>query len=169
MQQQINPEPRSPQAIVNQPNGKDLEAKEIKPPSPAPADSPGALKPNSTTKPVLHRQQRIQLQYTPVGVNAQHFKKVFDKLGFEQQIQPVSPSSQIPNTILYGSQVSLEDVKIVAFAFIRAGIVLRSIQPLPNGVPNKETSFIKVVADQQFQDAEPLKVNQILQAGFPLP
>ncbi|MBD2328466.1 TIR domain-containing protein [Alkalinema sp. FACHB-956] len=166
LEKQINPGTSPAKIIATETEGK----------SPSPSNSGAGIQPpiapnptSPTAKPVLKRLQKITLQYTPIGVDAQHFKRVFTKLGFDQDIQPLSETTQIPNTILYGSGVSTEDVKIVAFAFIRAGITIRSIQPLSNGTSNNEANIIQVVTDNQFNHAEPLGPEKIFQQGLPLP
>ncbi|MGI0491780.1 toll/interleukin-1 receptor domain-containing protein [Alkalinema pantanalense CENA528] len=172
LQQQVNESQDNAVAGTAQKISKDVEKTASLPRSTAAEAVKPANKNNA--KPILDRRQPIQLQYTPIGIDAQHFKTVFTKLGFDQQIQPILPSTQPPNTILYGSQVSIEDVKIVAFAFIRAGIIIRSIQPLSPENPsvsnqNKGDNLIKVVADTRFNNADPLGATTILQKGLPLP
>ena len=81
----------------------------------------------ATTSPEQHSNTRIQ--YFKKATDSPKLVNALKDLGFEDVSERTASNPRETNGIWYGARVPENDVKLVAFALMRAGIDLQSIQP----------------------------------------
>lgn len=123
---------------------------------------------SNVSKTVTQKPEVTTVKYYPKNVDSAVIQNSLSKLGLKFETGQ-SPNQNIPtNSIRFGSKVTLEDVKLVAYTLIRAGVELKAIRPFPK--PDEPQSLlIQVGADKTLNTRRPLTVEQIRQAPkFPI-
>lgn len=125
------------------------------------------LSSNVTNKPI-QKPNVVTVKYYPKNVDSAVIQDSLSKLGLKFETEQ-SPNQNIPtNSIRFGSNVTLEDVKLVAYTLIRAGVELKAIRPFAKP-DDPKSSLIQVGADKSLNTRPPLTVEQIRQAPkFPI-
>ncbi|MFB8789116.1 MAG: hypothetical protein U7123_09760 [Potamolinea sp.] len=125
------------------------------------------LSSNVPNKPT-QKQNIVTVKYYPRNVDSAVIQESLSKLGLKFETEQ-SPNQNIPtNSIRFGSKVTLEDVKLVAYTLIRAGVELKAIRPFAKP-DDPKSSLIQVGADKSLNTRPPLTVEQIRQAPkFPI-
>jgi hypothetical protein len=150
---------------------KDLnQSKAATPDQPAPAASPkppdsGAAASEPTPSP--EPTPPITIEFPVQGINPTPIAKAFRKLG----LTPQTIATRVPadtNVIYYGKDVDPNQVRAVAYALIRAGTVIRGIQPF-DPTDSTKVASIQVGNLPDFQDKPPLTVEEIRDKSLPLP
>lgn len=108
------------------------------------------------------------VKYYPKNVDSSVIQDSLSKLGLKLETGQ-SPDPNIPtNSIRFGSQVTLEDVKLVAYTLIRAGVELKAIRPFVKP-DDPKSLLIQVGADKTLNTRPPLTVEDIRKAPkFPI-
>lgn len=115
---------------------------------------------SESTKP--DSRENITVQYFPKDVDRQIVEKSLRELGFN--LISGRPNLKIPtNAIWFGSEVPIEDVKLVAFTLIRAGVEIKVIRPFRNPGGSK-ARLIQVGSDAQYVSSPPLSPDEIQRA-----
>jgi len=106
------------------------------------------------------RAREITVEYFPKDFDPEVVRDALQELGFRlvvrQAILPDIPT----NSIWFGSLVSIEDVKLVAYTLIRAGVKIKAIRPFRTR-PAERASLIQVGGDALLVDAPALTVEEI--------
>lgn len=108
-------------------------------------------------------RQKITVQYFPKDVDRQIVERSLRELGFELTSGQPNLKNVPTNAIWFGSEVPIDDVKLVAYTLIRAGVDIKIIRPFRNPGGSK-ARLIQVGSDAQYQSSSPLSVNEIQQA-----
>jgi hypothetical protein len=118
----------------------------------------------------LEWRSQVTVKYYAKAEEPPTVKSAIEKLGFQQvQIKPSIVKNVPNNLILYGESVNPEDVKLVAYTLIRAGIEIKAIRPFHSLKLKKENvSTIQVEAQAELQFSPPLKVEEIRNSSLPL-
>ncbi|MBW4445165.1 MAG: TIR domain-containing protein [Plectolyngbya sp. WJT66-NPBG17] len=132
-------------------------------PAPDPAD------PSPSPDAVIQRETPVTIEYYPKDIDPKTVRDAFTKLGFNLDIKKPEVTDVPINVIFYGENVEQEDVKLVAYALIRAGAEIKYIQPFRGDYAKRKPSIIQVGAERKFQDKPPLEVEQIRNQSLPLP
>jgi TIR domain len=116
------------------------------------------------------RSQAVSVQFDPTGINAATIGKTLTKLGFthsQRSVDSSTPRQTEPaaRTIYYQPETNPDQVKIIAFTFLRAGVPIAAIQPFPPDSPTATQIEIMPVSGK----AKPLTSLEILQRSLPLP
>jgi TolA-binding protein len=139
--------------------------------SASPAPSPSSVPAPSTpaqTQPMVQRLRPITVEYYPKDVDPEALQATLTKLGFNLEIKK-SEVTNIPiNILFYGKNVSEDDVKLVAYTLIRAGVQIRAIQPFTKLADEKAT-VIQVGALPGLDSKPALEVEKIRSQSLPLP
>ncbi|MEK6325547.1 MAG: SPOR domain-containing protein [Acidobacteriota bacterium] len=77
----------------------------------------------------LVRRRAVTIQYVANSSQKERVETALQRLGFTRIKSQANPTNTPPDTILFGSSVDLEDVKLVAYAFISAGAQIKEIRP----------------------------------------
>ena len=107
--------------------------------------------------------KNITVQYFPKNVDGDKVTKAFEELGYKVEIGNTQVNNVESNSIWFGSNVKIEDVKLVALTLIRAGVKIKVIRPFKNSGTRK--NLIQVGADALYQNRNALTVNEIVQAS----
>jgi tetratricopeptide (TPR) repeat protein len=90
--------------------------------------------------PDIAKRRAITIQYFPKDVDRKTVEQAIKELGFELTIITPKPKLEaLPtNAIWFGSEVGAENVKLIAYTLIRAGVNIKAIRPFRNqGSRNK--------------------------------
>lgn len=105
-------------------------------------------------------QTEVIIEYFPKPQDGDRVEQALRKIKYQLIVQPTIVANQPTNAIWFGSQVKLEDVKLVAETLISSGIEIKAIKPF-----QQETEFtrlrIQVGAESQFANQPPLKLEQV--------
>ncbi len=117
--------------------------------------------------PASQRQGVVTVQYFPKDIDRDKVEAALTELGF--RLEP--GTTQVPdvptNSIWFGPQVNIDDVKQVAYVLIRAGVQIKAIRSFRNPSRQK-ASLIQVGADRTVGHRPPLTVDEIRNArDFP--
>lgn len=116
----------------------------------------------------IERRKAITVEYFPKNVDPNVVISALEQLGFKFKAGTANVKNIPTNAIWFGSNVSLEDVKLVAYTLIRAGVKIRTIKPFREPSKDHWASKIQVGADGDYKDSPPLTVEQIRDAtDFP--
>ena len=136
-------------------------------PVPSPVATPTPTPTASTQTQTVQRSRPIIVSYVAKGINAEVLNPVFKKLGFTAETRSAKGATVTSNVIYYSQDVSVDDVKVIAFALIRAGLQIRAIRPLPP--TDTRSAKIEVAAVPDLQTQPPLTVETIRSSSLPLP
>jgi hypothetical protein len=76
----------------------------------------------------LERRKNITIEYFPKDFDKDSVRAALRGLGFTTLIRE-SPGTTPTNSVWFGRSVHVDDVKLVAFTLIRAGVEIRDIRP----------------------------------------
>ncbi len=107
---------------------------------------------------------KISDYYDYINVNA--IKIALTNSGFSF-INKDTDNNRPINAILYGKNVSSDDVKDLAYIMIRAGIKIRAIQPFASQADNF-SSTVQVTSLKQFENYEVWTLQRVQDMKFPL-
>jgi len=103
----------------------------------------------------------ISVQYFPKDVDGKKVESALEESGFSMDRRQ-APVSDIPtNAIWFGSVVSIQEVKLVAYTLIRAGVPIKTIRPFTATSPRRDQALIQVGADRAYVDKDPLTVDEV--------
>lgn len=110
----------------------------------------------------------LQILYYQKGSDAERVKISLDELGYkkiETRVTSAEPLKTGPtNTLAYGANVPLPDVKKIALALIRSGFQIRYVFPTKSN--SEKLQIIRtVVSDGSHLTDPPLTVEQVLHAS----
>jgi len=115
----------------------------------------------------LESRKRVTVQYFPKDVDGKRVEAALLELGFAIDKRQASISNIPTNAIWYGEPVKIEEVKLVAFTLIRAGVQIKAIRPFADNSPRRNAALIQVGADKDVVTNAPLSVEEIRNAtGF---
>ena len=112
------------------------------------------LKQNSGNK------ELITVQYFPKDVDHDIIQETLQKLGFKLETGKPKITEVSTNSIWFGEKVKIEDVKLVAYTLIRAGVQIKAIRPFRN-LSEKNPLLIQIGSDADIQDIQPFTVDKI--------
>ncbi len=123
------------------------------------------VKLNSEVK-VLSTQRKIDrqtttVQYFPKDIDSVILRSTLESLGFNLEIRKPRILDIPTNAIWFGSKAKIEDVKLVAYTLIRAGVQLKSIKLFREETSESRNSLIQVGADRNSVDLPVLTVEEI--------
>lgn len=108
-------------------------------------------------------RKSVTIQYFPKDVDKRIVRKALKELGF-RVIPGRTVVHDIPtNSIWFGSKVRIEDVKLVAYTLIRAGVEIKAIRLFRRSKKNCDY-LVQVGADSALKDKPPLSVAEIREA-----
>ena len=116
---------------------------------------------------LARHEEPVTVQYFPKDVDGDAVRRALEELDFVFETGSSRLQDSPTNTIWFGSGVDLEDVKLVAFTLMRAGVDLRSIKPFrePGG---SRARLVQVGFDGRSANLPPLSVAQVRDAAaFP--
>lgn len=103
----------------------------------------------------------VTVEYFPKDVDGEIVRQAIEELGFRMiESQPVVTEVET-NAIWFGSEVRLEDIKLLAFTLIRAGVQIKVIRPYRQ---DRWRSKIQVGTDASYATWSPLSVETIREA-----
>lgn len=114
-------------------------------------------------------QNGISIRYYQKSIDQQKVILALEEIGFKPLVLPATTSmSNTPtNSIWFGKNVPIEEVKLVAYYLIRGGIEIKSIRPFRDFDGPKMNS-IEIGGDKGIVSAPALSFDQILSANdFP--
>jgi cell division protein FtsL len=135
------------------------------PPLPKPADQGEGKAGSANSAQAVRRSRPVTISYLAEDLNPATLDRVFKKLGFAPVAYQAKGATGPANVIYYSQDVRADDVKLVAFTLIRAGLQIRAIQALPE----TKAETIQVAAVPELQAKPPLDVATIRQQPLPLP
>ncbi len=109
----------------------------------------------------IGRRQSVTVQYFPKDVDPDVVQSTLQKLGFNFKVSKANVLSIPTNAIWFGSKVNIEDVKLVAYTLIRAGVQIKTIKPFRGESANSWASLIQVGADGDYVDSSALRISEI--------
>jgi len=71
----------------------------------------------------------VTVQYFAKDIEGQKVESALKELGFRLEVRPAILETTFTNAIWFGPNVKTEDVKLVAYTLIRAGVEIRDIRP----------------------------------------
>lgn len=107
-------------------------------------------------------RQQVTVRYFPKDVDRRIVEAALRELGFNLTRGQANLPDLPTNAIWFGDDVSIEDVKLVAYTLIRAGVEIKAIRPFRN--PDGKSRQIQVGSDEDYLSREPLSVEEIEQA-----
>jgi len=108
----------------------------------------------------VEKRRAITVQYFPKDVDREIVEGALREVGF-RLISGRTQVADVPtNSIWFGVSVGIEDVKLVAYTLIRAGVKIKAIRPFRNPT-GARASLIQVGADALLIDAPALTVAEI--------
>jgi hypothetical protein len=110
----------------------------------------------------LYRKS-VTIQYFPKDVDKRIVRKALKELGFRVILGRTVVHDIPTNSIWFGSRVRIEDVKLVAYTLIRAGVEIKAIRLFRRSKKNCEY-LVQVGADSALKDKPPLSVAEIREA-----
>jgi TIR domain len=162
-------------------SGASSGASSMPAPAPAPAPAPTPMStpaptPMSTPKPTpkpmpnmaAKLSPRVVVEYYPKEIDAAAFERILSKFGYELRIGKPEVTDTPINVIFYGAAVPEEDVKLVAFTLMRAGVQLRAIQPFRR-LAKEKARVIQVGALRELRQRPVLAAERVLAEPLPLP
>jgi hypothetical protein len=108
-------------------------------------------------------RSKTTVVYFPKDIDPNIIQSTLRNIGFNSEIGKAK-NSDSTNAIWFGSNVNIEDVKIVAYTLIRAGVKIKTIRPFSESSPNRRTSLIQVGADRNYINKSDLSVDEIRNA-----
>jgi hypothetical protein len=116
---------------------------------------------------VVSKSRSATIEYFPKDADGNRVEKALRELGFE--FKPGNPRlPNVPtNTIFYGSEVSPQDVELVASALLQGGITLKLICRL-NNRKTLQKALIEVGSTSNI-DALPLLTKDAIRSGRAIP
>ncbi len=107
-------------------------------------------------------QQRseITIQYFPKDVDRDIVEAALRELGFRLFVGVTQVENVPTNAIWFGANVKIDDVKLVAYTLIRAGVEIKIIRLFRNPMGNR-AHLIQVGADTAYKDKPALTVADI--------
>lgn len=109
----------------------------------------------------IERRQSVTVQYFPKDVDPDIVQSTLKKLGFNFKVSKPNISNIPTNAIWFGSNVNIEDVKLVAYTLIRAGVQIKTIKPFKGNPAEPRASLIQVGADGDYVNSLALSVSEI--------
>ena len=111
----------------------------------------------------IRKREPITIEYLPKDVDREIVEGALKELGF-RLTTGVTQILHVPtNAIWFGASVPIEDVKLVAYTLIRAGVKIKVIRPFRNP-RGARASIVQVGADELYVDAPALTVEEIRSA-----
>lgn len=117
-----------------------------------------------TERQEIERRKLVTVQYFPKNVDPEVIRLTLEQLGFNLQIKQPKVLDIPTNALWFGSNVNLEDVKLVAYTLIRAGVKIKTIKPFRGNPGEPWASLIQVGADGDYVNSPVLSVDEIRQA-----
>jgi uncharacterized protein YoxC len=136
--------------------------------SASPAPSPSPLPSTPAQNQLAKRPQPITVEYYPKDIDPEALEATLTKLGFNLEIKKPEVTDTPINILFYGKNVGEEDVKLVAYTLIRAGVQIRAIQPFTR-LADEKASVIQVGALPELASKPALEVEEIRSQSLPLP
>jgi hypothetical protein len=110
------------------------------------------------TQATPQERSRVTVEYFAKPSDSERLKTVLNSLGFRiKTTEAINPNPT--NVVWYGSEVTANDVKIVALAMIRAGVTLQGIQPFQKSTT--KPLMIQVGHEPRIEDLPPLTTEAI--------
>ncbi|HEX7678030.1 MAG TPA: ATP-binding protein [Thermoanaerobaculia bacterium] len=106
----------------------------------------------------------VTVRYFRKPSDSQKLASALKDLGFTVS-EETAENPRETNCLWYGSKVNENDVKLVAYAIIRAGVDLQCIQPQTN--PNFEPTSIHVGHAPKFEDVSPFTADEVKNTPLP--
>lgn len=118
-----------------------------------------------STNAEIERRKRITIQYFPKldeEVNIRIVVPYLQKFGFQIEAKEPKVTWVSTNSVWFGTNVKIEDVKLVACALISARVKIRAIRPFirPGG---RKASLIQIGAQDSVKTWPVLRVEEILE------
>lgn len=113
-----------------------------------------------------NNRKDITVEYFPkqvdqeIGLDINVVAEELRSLGFRVNVKNPEIAQVPTNAIWFGSSVGIEDVKLVAYTLIRAGVQIRIIRPFGT-LSSSNSNLIQVGADVAYQNTPPLTVDEI--------
>ncbi|NJK53397.1 MAG: hypothetical protein HC936_12360 [Leptolyngbyaceae cyanobacterium SU_3_3] len=117
---------------------------------------------------MVQRSSPVTIEYYPKDIDPEAVQKTLTKLGFNLNIKQASVTDAPLNILFYGRNVSEDDVKLVAYTLIRAGVQIKYIQPFTK-LADEKASVIQVGALRELAEKPALDVEEIRSQSLPLP
>jgi hypothetical protein len=115
-----------------------------------------------------NREKDIEVYYYNKTIDEKKIVVGLEALGYQFQTAPPSRymDKKQTNSIWFGSDVPIKDVKVVALALIRAGIQIRAIRPYQRSStdPDYKSNRIEVGASVDVERRPPLTVDEVVAA-----
>jgi len=111
----------------------------------------------TATQPEQERSD-VSVKYFRKPTDSQKLASALKDLGFKVT-EETAENPRETNCIWYGSKVKEDDVKLVAYAIIRAGVDLQAIQPHANA--NYEPNSISVGHGPKYEDETPFTTDDV--------
>ncbi|KAM3114418.1 TIR domain-containing protein [Phormidesmis sp. 146-33] len=134
-------------------------------PAPMPSTTPAAP---DQTQIMVQKSQPITVEYYPKDVDPEALQATLTKLGFNLEIKKPEVTDIPINILFYGKNVSEDNVKLVAYTLIRAGVQIKAIQPFTR-LADEKAMVIQVGALSGLEDKPALEVEEIRSQSLPLP
>ena len=105
--------------------------------------------------------QQTTIRYYPKNVDKNKIRNALQVSGFNFEDGTPSLPNDETNAIWFGKNVSLDDVKFVAYTLIRAGVEVKTIKPFSS--LNRKQNTIEIGTDRSFSGKNPITVTEISQ------
>jgi hypothetical protein len=107
----------------------------------------------------------VRVLYKPNGVDVERISRILrNELAYDLEIQQSTErKKEITNAIWFGRDVPIDDVKIIAYTLIRAGVPLKSIRPFRSDLPSigELAHTIHIGTDFDLENRKPLTTSQV--------
>jgi hypothetical protein len=107
------------------------------------------LKPSIVLRGTNKQRSKTTLKYYPKNVDVDVVTRTLKGLGFN--LKTGKPTQQLPtNSIWFGAEVPLDEVKIVALTLIEAGVLIQAIRPFKPSSASRKKFTIEVGSDPEY-------------------
>jgi tetratricopeptide (TPR) repeat protein len=110
----------------------------------------------------------VTVEYYPKEGDPQILQTAIEKLGFKLTVRKSTVDNVPTNFIQYDPKLNPEDIKLVAYTLIRAGIEIKAIQPFIR-LRTAKADTIQIAAEEKLQSLPSLTVEEIRTSQLPLP
>lgn len=118
----------------------------------------------SATDADVKRRSGVTMQIWAKDIDQDRIRLALSNLGFRMEKRGALLRETATNAVWFGTPVETQDVKLVALALMRAGIEVRSIRPIQDHIPTRDSSLIQAGSAMDAAAWPRLTADQVVRA-----